>query len=239
MASTDPAIKVIPGTKFVVDGFTLKNKKDYSHFFLTHFHADHYAGMTKRWNFGKIYCTSTTAQLVKNKFGTEDKMFKLLDFDHEYTIDGVKVVLFDANHCPGSSVILFELPNGKSYLHTGDMRFDKELFMKYKNLVPYFKQEQQIKAIDEDENEDEDKKSPDVKKKLEAIYLDTTYCDPMYNFPKQAEATRFISEFVKNKMRSGNKKYLFLIGTYQIGKERIAQKIAEACKCKVFVTQEK
>jgi DNA cross-link repair 1B protein len=36
----------------------------------------------------------------------------------------VSVILYDANHCPGSVMMLFEGYMG-IILHTGDMRFDK------------------------------------------------------------------------------------------------------------------
>ena len=139
--------------------------------------------------------------------------------------------------------MLFETPDGKAYLHTGDMRFDKELFSTYETLKPYFRpQEQQRVTKKEETQEDEaDDDVPPIKTKaLDALYIDTTYCNPAYSFPKQTEATRFIADFVKSKLTSGDgKRYLFLFGTYQIGKERIAQRINESCGCKVYVTRER
>ncbi len=34
---------------------------------LTHFHADHYGGLTKGWSQGRLVCTPTTARLVQQK----------------------------------------------------------------------------------------------------------------------------------------------------------------------------
>ncbi len=134
------------------------------------------------------------------------------------------MTLMSANHCPGSAVMLFELPSGKTYLHTGDFRFNQELFSTYEPLKPFFKKR------DPDDTTDA--------KQLTAIYLDTTYCDPIYTFPKQMDAIKLITNIVKEKKRQG-KKILSLIGTYYIGKERIAQNIAKECDCKIFVTIDK
>lgn len=44
-----PDFKIICGTKpqFIVDGFRFANKNLSSAYFLTHFHSDHYVGLTK------------------------------------------------------------------------------------------------------------------------------------------------------------------------------------------------
>lgn len=71
---------------------------------------------------------------------------------------GVKVILVDANHCPGAVQFLFELPNGEKYIHCGDMRFGKHL-LQDANLAAF--------------------------QGAQAVFLDTTYCNPKYTFPPQ------------------------------------------------------
>ena len=51
-----PSYKRIPGTDFLCDGFYYAGSLT-QNYFLTHFHSDHYGGITKKWNEGIIYCS--------------------------------------------------------------------------------------------------------------------------------------------------------------------------------------
>eukprot|EP00976_Prorocentrum_cordatum_P070486 1179954-Prorocentrum_minimum.AAC.1 len=52
-----------------------------------------------------------------------------------------------------------------------------------------------------------------------SLYLDTTYCDPRYTFPPQRVVLAWVAELVTNARRS-NKRTLFVVGSYSIGKEK-------------------
>ncbi|KAF0981858.1 hypothetical protein FDP41_011719 [Naegleria fowleri] len=236
MASNDEDIKIIPGTEFVVDGFKYKHK--YSTFFLTHFHSDHYAGLIKTWSHGIIFCTIPTCNLVKKQFSIADKYLRPCEFNKTYEHKDVKFTFLDANHCPGSSLILFQVQEtGKAYLHTGDMRFDRSKMLNCEELRPYMRDE--ILDMVEQNSNGASSSSRPPKKFLDSIFIDTTYCDPYYTFPKQAEAIDFISDLVAMKLNNTSKSYLILIGTYLIGKERIAEGISKKTGKKIFVTFEK
>lgn len=69
-----PPHKFVSGTPFVVDGF-MEGPKPGRLYFLTHFHADHYGGLSRRWAedaHSKIYCSAITARLVIKRLGVPE-----------------------------------------------------------------------------------------------------------------------------------------------------------------------
>lgn len=55
-----PFYKRIKNTKFAVDSFDTKPDTQITHYFLSHFHADHYGGLSSKWNHGTLWCTPVT-----------------------------------------------------------------------------------------------------------------------------------------------------------------------------------
>ncbi|CAA7400755.1 unnamed protein product [Spirodela intermedia] len=199
-----PAWCCIPGTPFRVDAFRYL-WGDCSHWFLTHFHLDHYQGLTRSFRHGKIYCSSITARLLNSKIGIDWNILHVLPLNERINISGVEVTCVDANHCPGSIIILFEPPNGKPVLHTGDFRYCEDL-----GRCPILRS-----------------------CRIHTLILDTTYCNPQYDFPRQDAVVQFIVEAIQ--AEAFNPKTLFLIGSYTIGKERIFLEIARVLRKKVYV----
>ncbi|XP_073004321.1 uncharacterized protein [Typha latifolia] len=122
-----------------------------------------------------------------------------------FHIDRVSLTCFDANHCPGSIIILFEPSNSKAVLHTGDFRFSSEMVS---NSI--------LKSSH-----------------IHTLILDTTYCNPQYDFPKQEAVIQFVIEAIQ--AEAFNPKTLFLIGSYTIGKERLFLEVARLLQKKVYV----
>ena len=175
-----PFYKVLTGMPVAVDAFRYGAIPKVTAYLLTHAHSDHYTNLSKSWKEGPIYCSETTANLIIHMLGVEPHWVHGLPNNVPFEMPntgGVTVIPIEANHCPGSSIFLFEGPQtvnaGDStfrspyvgskrsfrYLHCGDFRACPKMV-----LHP---------AI--------------AKAKIDTCYLDTTYLNPKYCFPPQPQ----------------------------------------------------
>ncbi|KAH8554165.1 DNA repair metallo-beta-lactamase-domain-containing protein [Umbelopsis sp. PMI_123] len=183
---TCPFYKKLPGTTLTVDAFSYGKVSDCTGYFLSHFHSDHYTRLSANWRHGPIYCSKVTANLVIQKLGVDPQWVKSLPMDVECKIESsdVTVTLIDANHCPGSVLFLFKVPqpNGRQflrYLHTGDFRAAPKMC-----LHPHIVQP--------------------ANPPIDILYLDTTYLDPRYAFPAQEESVKAACEIVMQRVLKDN-----------------------------------
>ncbi|CAN7026160.1 unnamed protein product [Brassica rapa subsp. trilocularis] len=200
-----PFYKKLPGTPFTVDAFRYGCVQGCSAYFLTHFHADHYIGLTKAWSHGPIYCSSLTSRLLRLSLSVNPSFIHPLELDVEYTINGVKVTLIEANHCPGAALIHLRLLDGTCYLHTGDFRASKQM-----QTHPLL-----------------------FNRRVHVLYLDTTYCNPRYKFPSKEDVLSYVVRITKEFLRK-QPRTLIVVGSYSIGKECVYLAIAKALGVKVF-----
>ncbi|KAI8965892.1 DRMBL-domain-containing protein [Daldinia sp. FL1419] len=269
---TCPFYKIMPGFSICVDAFRYGAVKGCNAYFLSHFHSDHYIGLTANWSHGPIYCSKVTGSLVKNQLRTAAKWVVELEFDETIEVpgtEGVTVTMIPANHCPGSSLFLFEKTIGKGsnprkqrILHCGDFR-----------ACPAHVNHSLLKP------ETIDSVSGKVKQqKIDVCYLDTTYLNPRYSFPPQDDVISTCAEFCKlisdgtgdvdeilnsfkpekgkvskffkkedkasssatqAETRPKKNRLLVICGTYSIGKERICKAIAQALGTKIFASPAK
>lgn len=84
---------------------------------------DHYRGLNSKFDKGLVYCTEVTASLVREQLGVDHSLLRPVPLGQPNDIDGATVTLLDANHCPGSAMVVFERPDHAPVLHTGDFRF--------------------------------------------------------------------------------------------------------------------
>lgn len=90
-----PDYKIVQDTTFAVDAFQFGSIKGVSHYFLTHYHADHYIGLTKKFPH-PIYCGQVTGALV-NKFISGSLDIRTVDIGNPVIVEGVEITAIDAN----------------------------------------------------------------------------------------------------------------------------------------------
>jgi DNA cross-link repair 1A protein len=263
---TCPFYKILPGLSICVDAFRYGAVAGCQAYFLSHFHSDHYIGLTSSWCHGPIYCSRVTANLVRAQLRVDPKWIVGIDFEEEMEVpdtDGVRVTMIFANHCPGSSLFLFEKVTGKGrnpktqrVLHCGDFRACRE-HLEHPLLRP-----EVLDAVS----------GKTRQQRIDVCYLDTTYLNPKYAFPEQDAVIKACAEmcvnmsedaakglehakadpsegnmkkFLQNgespaksdtSMPSLSKKgrLLIIVGTYSIGKERLCLGIARALNSKIY-----
>lgn len=178
---TCPFYKIMPGFSICVDAFRYGKVEDQEAYFLSHFHSDHYIGLTSSWRHGPIYCSKVTGNLVRQQLRVDPKWVVDLEFEKTAEVprtQGVMVTMIPANHCPGSSLFLFEkkhskAPNAKAtrILHCGDFRACPA-HVSHPLLRP----------------DTIDKITGRLKQQtIDTCYLDTTYLNPKYAFPNQED----------------------------------------------------
>ncbi|EFJ43722.1 hypothetical protein VOLCADRAFT_96136 [Volvox carteri f. nagariensis] len=246
-----PECHTLPGTRILVDFFGPSSKSitaAVSPFrILTHFHADHYKapkekprlhnvqhsairteitvfrkpsphripylkGLTRSFAGGTVLASPVTARLVSERLKLPAARLRTLPMDTPVEVDGVCLTLVDANHCPGAAMVVAQPPGGwPPVLHTGDCR-----------LGDHMRNHPAMQLL--------------VGRRC-TLVLDTTYCDPQYEFPPQRAVLDAVLEAVK--AESFNKRALFVFGTYTIGKERLFLEVAAAMGQKVYCSKEK
>ncbi|XP_052888926.1 DNA cross-link repair 1 protein-like [Anopheles moucheti] len=201
-----PSYKIIAGTNFAVDAFRYGDIEGVTHYFLTHFHADHYIGLKRTFS-KPLIMSSITARLVKTFINVSEEFYRVIDLHQSIIVDGVEIIALDANHCPGGIMFLFRLPNGSNMLHTGDFRASPEMeeYPEFWNFP------------------------------IDCIYLDTTYLSSKYAFKSQwesvADAREAITAFLKKHI---GEKVLIVCGSYLIGKEKVWLELAMTTRMKVW-----
>ncbi|KAG5675357.1 hypothetical protein PVAND_005266 [Polypedilum vanderplanki] len=207
-----PKYKIVEGSMFAVDAFRFGEITGVEHYFLTHFHSDHYIGLRKKFNHN-IYLSEITAKLVACMIGVSVEYLKVVHVNIPFYIDDVRIIPLDANHCPGALLFLFQFPDGRNVLHTGDFRANDAMV----DQLLYFKCYH-----------------------LDLVYLDTTYLHTKKRMPPQEESIQYVLDHVQKYLETNiGEKFLILVGAYLIGKEKVWMSIAKKFNFKVYLEKER
>ena len=246
----------VPGTRFIVDGFQGYGKSHSrwcANWFLTHFHADHYKGLTKSTPDPKrcvIWCSRPTAELCRARLGIQKERLRVVDVGRTFVVEGVSVRFVDANHCPGAVMIVFDGIQKRKSSRDDVSRSHPDGVGGGSHGVGGGSDRRE-----ETEETDAVLATGDfrfhagmtscpilrgVAAKRPAVMLDTTYCDPKHTFPPQAEVLAAVRDAVRAEAHNGERT-LFLFGTYTIGKERVFFEAAKALgpETKIYVGKQK
>lgn len=204
-----PFYKRIAGTSITVDAFSYGAIEGCRAYFLSHYHSDHYTGLGRSFA-GHVYCSSITATLVQQYLKVPAAQVHVLPLETPVTVEGVTVTLLDANHCPGAVLFLFQLPDGRRILHTGDFRAHADIWQH-----PLL-----------------------AGRPLHVVHLDTTYCKDLYSFPSQHVVLNYVAQLALQKKRRAGR-LLVVVGSYTIGKERVFCAVADALGSKIWAERHK
>ena len=208
-----PFSHTVPGTDFVVDYFTPND--NYQSVFLSHFHYDHYKGLTNSF-MKKIYCSEDTARLVLSSYPKFDKKNEPqvigLPMEKWSIVNGVPVLLMEAFHCPGAVCFIFRTEPSKYCFHSGDFRAGQFV-------------ERYAQAI--------------TKIHLNTAFIDTTYCNDKYDFPTQSKILDTTMDICIRENIVEDPRCLVVVGSYTIGKESVFAAIARLISSQVCVASQK
>uniref|UniRef100_UPI0037E8AF39 5' exonuclease Apollo n=1 Tax=Semicossyphus pulcher TaxID=241346 RepID=UPI0037E8AF39 len=205
--------KVIPHTPLAVDFWHVRKCPGGRLFFLSHMHSDHTVGLTSTWSDRPIYCSPTTATLLRLKLQVKEQWIHPLELGEPYLLplddiskEKLAVTLIDANHCPGAVMFLFEGYFG-SILYTGDFRY-----------TPSMLREPCLRT----------------NTTIDVLYLDNTNCDPNRTLPSRQRATQQIKEIIRS-----HPHHDVVIGLYTLGKESLLLELAMEFKTWIEVSFER
>ena len=114
----------LPRSMIFIDHFS----KPHGAYILSHFHSDHMHGLRAGWRLGFIHCSEVTARLLRARFtGLAIRPHAL---EEPFVVEDptnprreVFATFVEANHCPGSVIVVVEgLPAGP-IVNTGDFRY--------------------------------------------------------------------------------------------------------------------
>ncbi|KAI5843903.1 hypothetical protein DFP73DRAFT_69270 [Morchella snyderi] len=209
--------------------------------FLTHIHSDHIQGLESFYGGPFIHCSAATKELLlrlerrahrwnlakgvlesrRCQYMEKKNKLKVIPMETPTVIEldserSIRVTMFDANHCPGAVMFLIE-GDGKAVLYTGDVRAELwwvDYLARHPLLIPY------TTGI----------------KRLDKIYLDTTFIDQKIKnqvFSPKREGIRELIETI-GKYPSDT---IFHLNTWTFGYEDVWVALAAAFNTQIHLSK--
>lgn len=228
-------------------------------------------------DFGRRYCFSLVTGQLLSQSGSGCAKGPPEDEDEEelpnllpagtLERDVFYVRLIPANHCPGAAMLLFTSAAFGSVLHTGDFRFSgsEAHWRRAVQLQGWYWGAPPLSLPPSAGGKppllppapfyetfiEDDPALRRVAGRVEALFLDNTFCDPAFEFESQWHATQHVVGMLRSLCQSGARdgqqrtapsdgtgeagsppesvvNCALLVGTYSIGKERVAFAVQEA-----------
>ncbi|KNA15193.1 hypothetical protein SOVF_100560 [Spinacia oleracea] len=206
------------GLPFSVDTWSPTSKLK-RHHFLTHAHKDHCSGITSHSSF-PIYSTNLTKSLILRYFPQIDELFFVgIEVGQSLIVDdpdgSFTVTAFDANHCPGAVMFLFE-GNFGNILHTGDCR-----------LTPECLQNLPEKYIA--------RKGKEHSCQLDFVFLDCTFGKSLMNIPSKQSALQQVINCI---WKHPDVPTVYLTCNF-LGQEEVLVKVVQTFGSKIYVDKAK
>ncbi|XP_010680198.2 uncharacterized protein LOC104895399 isoform X1 [Beta vulgaris subsp. vulgaris] len=210
-------IEMPRGLPFSVDTWT-PNSKFKRHHFLTHAHKDHCSNITSYFSF-PIYSTLLTKSLILCYFPQLDESFVEIEVGQSIIVDdpdgAFTVTAFDANHCPGAVMFLFEGLFG-NILHTGDCR-----------LTPECLQNLPEKYIA--------RKGKEPSSQLDFVFLDCTFGKSLMDIPSKQSALQQVINCI---WKHPDVPTVYLTCN-MLGQEEVLVKVFQTFGSKIYVDKAK
>ena len=222
--------RVITNTNIIVDDFNFCKsfpKGTFIHF-LTHFHSDHYEGLSPLWDYGPIYCTEGTKKFILHKYPKIKNIHacafyerQCLEIKPDLFVD---FWMFDAKHIPGSAMLLFKGYMG-TILFTGDFRFNFSMVTENPVLFPPEKRGGFNK-------EDVVSQMRGISIPVDEMIFDNTYCNKFFKFGLEGEILKMMIDIIE---RNSSKKLVY-IAMGALGKHRILLQLARHFQTNIVVS---
>lgn len=224
--------RIITHSNILVDDFDFCKSFPRNSFvhFLTHFHSDHYEGLSPLWDYGPIHTTHQTRKFLLHKY---PKLPRIVSHDYNAPaevelVEGelkVEVTFFDAKHIPGSAMILFRGHMG-SILFTGDFRYEYAMVKENPILFP-------PRLRNWNDKQEVVESLSGISIRIDEMIFDNTYCNPFFKFEREpAIAAKMIDIIEKNR-----DKKLVYIAMGALGKHRILMRLGEYFQTAIVVSE--